>query len=73
MGETSAAGREDPFHPRLIELYRQATVAEKLSAIERLNSALIVLKEETLQTAHPDWTPLARKTELRRWWFSARD
>jgi hypothetical protein len=55
MGETSAAGREDPFHPRM------------------LNSALIVLKEETLQTAHPDWTPLARKTELRRWWFSARD
>lgn len=59
--------------PRLLELYRHATPVAKLAAIARINAALIGLKEAQLASLHSSWTPDQRRTELRRWWFSARD
>jgi hypothetical protein len=64
---------ENPIEPLLLALYRRASPEKKLAVVTRLNATLLGLKEAQLAATRPDWTTSQRRTELRRWWFSARD
>ncbi len=64
---------EDPCEPRLMAIYRAATPEAKLQAVARLNGVLLGLKAAQLAAARPDLTAGQRKSDLRRWWLSARD
>jgi len=69
----SGAQQQDRGEAILAELYRTATPAKKLTAVNQLNRCLIALKEAYLVSVYPSWTTEQRRAELRRWWFSARD
>lgn len=64
---------ENPVEPVLLGLYRRSSPEAKLAVVHRLNVTLIGLKEAHLTATRPDWTISQRQSELRRWWFSARD
>ena len=65
--------RENPLDARLVALYRAASPEKKLAAVDRLNQALLGLKEAELAARRPELSPAERRAELRRWWLSARD
>jgi hypothetical protein len=63
----------EPLDPRLLDLYRRATPAEKLTVVSRLNATLIELKRADLLAKFPAQPPAHRQDLLRRWWLTARD
>ena len=63
----------EPLEPRLLELYRRATPAQKLAVVARLNQTLIKLKECDIRARHPALRPEEHRQMLRRWWLGAAD
>jgi hypothetical protein len=65
--------RPESLDPKLRELYRTASAADKLAIVGRLNATLLALKRAQLDARQPALASGEITAELRRWWFSSRD
>jgi len=71
--ETITRLQPEAIDERLRALYRAASPTEKLAAVARINLSLTAIKEAAVARQHPDWSPVQRRTAVRRWWLSAKD
>jgi hypothetical protein len=73
MSHPTAPQPSEQIHPKLLELYRQATVEQKLAAVGRINASLQALKAAELVRQYPTHSPRERLQLMRHWWLGARD
>jgi hypothetical protein len=73
MSNAAVGQLSEQIHPKLLELYRQATAEQKLVAVARINASLQALKAAELAREYPAHSPKERVQLMRRWWLGARD
>ena len=72
-GETVVRLQPEAMDERLRALYRAASPTEKLAAVARINLSLTAIKEAAVARQHPEWSPVQRRSAVRRWWLSSHD